>query len=589
MGVPFGLPPPPHINGPAGYAPQGGVAQGPTSGPYTLPYKPPVAANIVEGINAFMQNFKAMRDQDRARNQQLFQQDVQNMMLGLPVDMKKTARYAKRAGLNIDFENPAPSATQDRPAIPPQQIGTLPGAGGGIPVMQPGMPGIPAAPTPPPVSGFQHFLQGMGIAQPRFDPNSPGAQAMTALQGIGQQNLQTMQTEAQLKQKILGNQGMLAGIQAAALGGDPNALHMASRFQLANESPMDQLMWMGQQAGKSEAEVAKTAWYMHTGGPERAKLMWTLAQDMAKYMPHHDPMEAMAHLQDPTNPQFQPLALTPEEETARLGKILEYKTSKPLMPLSDATIVATAAMSGDPKLMQMANKIDAQYKSAKEIDMQQFKQNYGLELAKLNEMIRNNNLLDEQRVREAVERAAGEEFSNAQKILADPNAPQAQKTLAQQMMADSQAKMGDVKVKFRDGSTVTLGSKDIGIQRTSVWQHPLSWLSSEIFGTPMPTYLTAKQVLPPSPAQMQKDLTALTTPPAYMTNPAERLHYTEQAKRILKTIHLDLTGKDSVPASMVHKDVDWNDVAKQQAADMLNYLGAPAGIPGKEEATKPQQ
>ena len=233
------LPPRPQVNGPMQYAPQGNVANGPVPVPGAAPFKQPLAPNLIDGINRFMQEYKAQRDAQKARYLNMGQTNLQNMMLGLPIDKMKTAKYLKKGGMDLDFEGAAatpgtPGQTINVPGSPgspgqapptisipasagaPGTIGTpgwlqgppLPGTPGQMPIdarsimmpsgpatagqmpidprtiQVPGNPGTPYQPGPQ-QSGIGQLLTSMGLRGPQINPNSPGMQWMNQMAALG--------------------------------------------------------------------------------------------------------------------------------------------------------------------------------------------------------------------------------------------------------------------------------------------------------------------------------------------------------------------------------------------------------------------
>src|SRR5882757_9139342 len=65
---------------------------------------PNTGVDIAAGISDFLTNYQRGRQAAQATIKQDFMQDVQLMMLGIPVDHTKMAKKAKLAGLDLDFE-----------------------------------------------------------------------------------------------------------------------------------------------------------------------------------------------------------------------------------------------------------------------------------------------------------------------------------------------------------------------------------------------------------------------------------------------------------------------------------------------------
>jgi hypothetical protein len=183
-------PPLPGRRGYPQYGQRYGVQQPPEG---LVPYKTPVANQIVDGINQFVDNFKGSQEANKQAARQRFLEGIQMMQLGLPVDQKKMARDARTAGLNFDYEGPtrAEQAQQQQPPMPgmPTNGGMQPQMGGG------GMP--PQQGPPMPGDGGRGFFGRLGAAltQPfQAPPPIPGNAGVY-------QALDQMQQRAALEQQ----------------------------------------------------------------------------------------------------------------------------------------------------------------------------------------------------------------------------------------------------------------------------------------------------------------------------------------------------------------------------------------------------
>lgn len=201
--------------------PQYGVQQSPD----LVGSRTPVANQIVDGINSFVDGFKTSKESEKQAARQRFLDGIQMLQMGLPVDQKKMARDARTAGLNFDYEGPTaaerqaqqqqsapmpgmPMPSGDMMQLPPGMMMPAGQPTGGAPLpMQVGGP-----PTGAPMGGRGFFGRlGQAMTQPfQAPPPIPeGAgvyQALDQLQqrGQGAANLQdiTQQVEM-LKQQTL--------------------------------------------------------------------------------------------------------------------------------------------------------------------------------------------------------------------------------------------------------------------------------------------------------------------------------------------------------------------------------------------------
>lgn len=103
-------------------APLGPQYGGPQS-PDLVGSRTPVANQIVDGINSFVEGFKTSKESEKQAARQRFLEGVQMMQMGLPVDQKKMARDARTAGLNFDYEGPTAAERQAQQ----QQAAPMPG------------------------------------------------------------------------------------------------------------------------------------------------------------------------------------------------------------------------------------------------------------------------------------------------------------------------------------------------------------------------------------------------------------------------------------------------------------------------------
>jgi len=150
-----------------------------------MPYQTPVANQVVEGINQFVDNFKGVRDEEKQAAKQRFLEAVQMAQLGLPIDMQKAARDARKAGLNFDYDSPR------QPQQPQGQPGAMPPPG------QPGMGAPPMGQQPQgnPLQRMGRWIQNTLVPPPTPDVpmDAPIMQALQQMQGGAQQKLQMEQ------------------------------------------------------------------------------------------------------------------------------------------------------------------------------------------------------------------------------------------------------------------------------------------------------------------------------------------------------------------------------------------------------------
>ncbi len=181
--LPWGANAAPRVAGPQ-QGSMGGI-QGPPPG--TSPYPVNGVAQGAAALGQLFTQFGQMKEQEKAKDHQEFQDMMQLQSLGLPVDMQKMQKLGKKVfGKYIDFNNPMPQ--QQQPQQPPP--------GGGAMPSQPNMPGMigmsqnpqgqmgPAGGPPmmPPMGGGG-MPPGMGPQTPPFMPSSQMPQGGMPQQG----------------------------------------------------------------------------------------------------------------------------------------------------------------------------------------------------------------------------------------------------------------------------------------------------------------------------------------------------------------------------------------------------------------------
>lgn len=507
----MGIPPlPPLPPAPPGGGPQQPRTLYPPPGTQIRP--PAVGAQVVDGVNQFVQNFKAMRDADRQRNLGIFQSDIQNLMLGIPVDMKKTARAAKRAGLNIDFEGTA--ATPGTPAIPAQsmnvqappqtqQLPPLPDGSGAMPSVMnqpppapmdiPGVSGWPSSPYQPaqPQSLGQRIMNGLGWRTPAFNPNSPGAAALGQLGDEGQQR-------QALQQLLLGGQASLLpgqiqldrlkqvadaqgiGFEGAktlmlqrALLGDERARQMLVDTGMLPKIGLDEIRQAGQQIGLPDSQIAKREMFVFTGGPEIQKaLLETAAKPEFFNRFKGGPPAAMQYLFSgfglsgaPGIPapagQIEQPGRTPEEDAQHAQKIIEFGKDHPGMPFDLANTAVDAMENGSPDLVRQLTPILNKYSSQEAYDNHFKTGNLQVEIERLNQEAKWKAAELDLNARRAISDRLGTEltdYMNAARSATDPISRNA----LEQKAALLNQKLNNLEIPLGNGQNMTLGAGELG-------------------------------------------------------------------------------------------------------------------------------
>lgn len=197
---------------PGQFGPRYGVQRPPED---LVSSKTPFMNTLVDGINNYVSNFKGVLDEDKKKAEAEFLADIDRINKGIPVDMKKTARAARKAGYNFDYESPTPKqlAAQQQQQMMPQPQMQMPGGGmGAIPPQMGGGPPGGGLPMPMPQQGGQGGQGGPGflgrLGNALRAPQAPqgdvpqDAPIMGYLQGLQQQAQSKMQQE-QAKAEII--------------------------------------------------------------------------------------------------------------------------------------------------------------------------------------------------------------------------------------------------------------------------------------------------------------------------------------------------------------------------------------------------
>lgn len=527
------LPLPPNVPGPS----QGQPAQmlgG--QGPYTLPYQQPVASSLVQGIGEFMKQYQGARDQEKQRAAQQADQDIKNIMLGLPVDLKKTAASLKKAGVNLDFESTAPQVNPAQQSVAgtmapsgmPSTIGDT-----GVPTFSGETPGppIPAQPAPP-QGRMDRFLQATGFKQPTINPQSPGMAALQQLQQRG-----GMQQQIQMQQ--MQNQQQLQTILTSALRNDPKAVELATRFGLAQSIPGDEWMRIGRMAGMSDEQSAKQQLYIAMGGPAMRKELISIA-DKNKDQFGGKMDQSLQYYNDILTDGRS--SLQPSRTFDQQVKVVEQANKLldiyPTMPLNVARTTAEVEASGNTDLAdKMHTFIAKNFPSKGRIDLNKFGMDYNLQVQKFQQAMAQFKLSHELAVMNSVRESLGGQFNKFADLYNSKNADEKTKNAALQGMADAMQKLGSISVTLPGGQKMSLGTKNIGIERLEGWMHPSTyfndWGGSPTLSLKMEDMLGPGNQQPGAISSAMEALKRIGDIPLYITDTKERQAYrTAQQKRL---------------------------------------------------------
>lgn len=182
-----------------------------------------------QGVAQFIDAYRGERAAKKEQARNLFNQHVQMMQQGIPVDKKKMAKWAREADLH--FEMDAPPPPPQTPMTPDPRMQQAAQAG-----MQQAMggPQIQGAPPPPQQKPgfFNRIGAAMGVPQPPGQAEQMGVMRMlNDMQARGNQNAQMAQMQKDMQMK--GLQAMRTIEQGLAQGLTMEDPRMAAALRTA--------------------------------------------------------------------------------------------------------------------------------------------------------------------------------------------------------------------------------------------------------------------------------------------------------------------------------------------------------------------
>lgn len=519
--LPPPLPAPPTVQGPQAPGPGQGYMQPPTQAQST---PPPAAANIVQGIASFMQQFGAQKEQKRQQSANQAQQNLQNLILGLPVDLKKTARLMKSAGMDLDFES---ATTQAPPAASTMAGAGAPISPGGSNVpLQSNVGGPPVSQPPTAPTDVWNRIKQMMTGGPPIQDSSPGMAALRQLQQRGQQNVQTAGLQNTVQQQTLANEGQKQAILTSAMSGNPQAGEQAQRLGLMKDLPGDEVFRMGKTAGLSDPQIGLQMWRHLTGEDKMNQELMTMAKEWA---PRFDgrldtAMQYVTSVAQGQSPPVQP-SMTFDEKLKVTQLSNDMQKERPMLPSSIADTAAMQRLTNGTVSKGLQAAID-KFPTTGEIDWSKWTydkktdaQKFGFEVARFTQ---EHNLAVVNSAREGL----GAQFQEGLALSNKKDASTEEVNTGNKMMADAIAKKGKLTVTT-PGGTFALGIQDISTRPQYTFMHPFGGGANEIT------------------INSPQDLVRAMKPPAYM-NPEESAAWTKELKADLDRLGLmqtpDATG-----------------------------------------------
>ncbi len=282
------LPLPPQIQPtPTGQMPGGQIVGGP---PSVLQSGGMIAADVLKGIGQFVRDFRATQQQEKDQAKQEFDQMMQQLGAGMPLDLKKVAKKAQQAGIPFDVKGPskeqidyqhqkAAIEQQNRQIAEAQVMTSQPGLMGAATQAMPQMP-IPQPPPEPPQakpSVWQQISQGLGWSQPPVSPMSPGMMYLQAAQQAGRAGMD-------IRQMMQNAEGKTQLIRMMAMNGDPKAIEMYTRLGGMKEisGELEQLKQAARLTGQPDSKAGEMLLDSVSGRPAQRLAMMKAAWEQAQ-------------------------------------------------------------------------------------------------------------------------------------------------------------------------------------------------------------------------------------------------------------------------------------------------------------------
>ncbi len=407
------------------------------------------------------------------------------MMLGIPVSHVEMAKKAKKAGMDLDFENdnsPAAAAQvanqqvgqQQSQAIqqgPGQALGQMLAGGGGEgmppvppPLTQPYGPGPGQQPMPAPIAAphrnlFQRFAD-QYTGGPEPNPNSTGMQWLQQLAGQGQEESKQASQQRQMR-------GQMIDIMGRAIKGDPQALAMATRLPDGynlKTMPFDDLRSLGMTIGAAPADTAKAIMYHALGGPQAMQHMMAMGE---KFAPKFggDLSKALKYVMDVTGTGYSDLkpGLSLEEETKVQDTIDKMSKLYPKAPLNLLRTYANLEFLGNkPAAAEISGYLSNHYEREGTIKENEFNTTNAWHIAEMKQaaQIHADNL--DIAAKNAIMQAGGEQAKSYWDMINGKNSSEDTRQAGYEGIAGLMSKLGDIPMTVR-GSDGKMKTMSLGV------------------------------------------------------------------------------------------------------------------------------
>lgn len=433
----------------------------------TSPYPASQGANLIQGINAFLEQFQKSRERDRSQSANMAQQGLQNLMLGLPVDVKKLAGHMKKAGMELDFES-----TLTPGAAPSVQShgGESTGVPGSNVPQRTAMPGTPPMVQPANTHGNpQTQVQGPSFWEKvkaaymggggQINPQSPGIAALQRMgqrgqmqQQLGDKQMLVQSGQLDLAQSSLGIDAKKQAVMSAALGGSQQAVDVATRSGMMKELEGDQLFRLGDAAGLTREQTAARILGMQAQGQnlDMMKMMLGVAE---KWAPHfgNDLSKATKYVQDiftKGKSDLVPDSMTMEERIKITQSAIDMQKQHPTAPFNLTEAYAMANAKGDPTAKLISKTLSEKFPTAGDIDWSKWKGDQALQLQQFGQLVTNQNREYDLNVLNAVRGQLGKEFDDAMAVLSNKNSSPQEQTTARTLMSEKLNQLNQLKINI---------------------------------------------------------------------------------------------------------------------------------------------
>jgi len=321
-----------------------------------MPYQQGAIPQVTQTIAEFLQGYQQNQEQEKQKNLQEAQRDIELMKIGFPIDYKKTVQKMKKGGVELDLESPAPQVQQAAQPGPGFSVDAGPMGQQQMPAYQPTQQQMQAAQPMPQQSLWDRIKQGVGLSDPRVNPNSA---PVLALQQMGQQ----FQEDAAL-QRGATRAGLQAQMDKDVLfhgiaRGEPTAMDLGKKLGIVQKEPFEDVFNLVQREMPqlTRGEVATQLIATQLGMDKYKQQAIQLAEKVQDRFPDFATAlqyskEVMATGQSSIKPQA-----SFEEKMKLVEQANKYQDIYPTLPRNIAMTMAVNDVSGNKQTSQAIQKV----------------------------------------------------------------------------------------------------------------------------------------------------------------------------------------------------------------------------------------